>query len=192
MLRLPNIFSIFQMLEQWEQPVQFVGLAASSVAAWLYLKRWYTINFHILNELTTVDYKKDNRSQSDLDILACAGGENIANSISALFDLAEGHIIGLWSSDLFRCEALAHMAVIQSKSRVMSLDFRRIVWAENLKLWLKRLYESSNPIRAFMTEIITLVRDGGAGLELENDLSEAAVDDLMVHFKILLAEKKYK
>jgi hypothetical protein len=188
---VPSIFSLFAMLEEWEQPVQVIGLAASSLAAWLYLQRWYTINFHVLNEHTNVDYKRESRVLSGLDVLACAGGENIVRSISALFELHEGHMIGLWSSDLFRCESLALMAVIKSKSRVMSLDFRRIVWAENLKLWMKRLFESSNPIRAFMKEIITLVRDGGAGMELDDDLSEAAIDDLMVHFKILMAEKKY-
>lgn len=183
-------------LLEWERPVQVVQLVAvgaSAVASCLYLHRWYTINFKIINEYSFLDYKYPQPDLTELQTLAAVGGERVSDVMKTIIASEEGQFIGAWSSDVFRVDSIISKMLRECECRVIELDFSNIVWAESLSAWMTRLYHTSNPVRTVLKEMISLIRDdivSGASHMGDADVSPTEMTALMVEMRILLAEKR--
>ena len=173
------------------QVVQLVAVGASAVASFLYLKRWYILNFKILNEYSFLDYKYAHKDFTELQKISSVGGERISDVMKAVFASEEGQFIGAWSSDVFRVDSIISATLQEFECRVIELDFCNIVWAESLGACMNRRYRTSNPVRTVLKELISLIRDDILDSQTnDSDVSPFQMTALMVEMRTLLAEKK--
>lgn len=192
-LALTRLENWFPRDVSYDDVVQTIGFGTSAALAVLYFARWYYTTYVLQHEYEFVDFSRSpRRILTELQELACLYHQDKVDHISRVISLKQNQFLTFWGSDMDVIDGLIMKTMMDMKCRTMILNFKDAVWVENVRSWMDRMEETSNPIHVIVRNLGALIASLGF---TSNALPESESPDedktLMLRFRTLLAEKVY-
>lgn len=192
-LALTRLENWFPRDVSYDDVVQTIGFGTSAALAVLYFARWYYTTYVLQHEYEFVDFSYSPRRQlTELQELACLYHQDKVDHMMRVISLKQNQFLTFWGSDMDVIDGLIMKTLMDMKCRTMILNFKDAVWVENVRSWMDRMEETSNPIHVIVRNLGALIASLGFS---SNALPESESPDedrsLMLRFRTLLAEKVY-